>query len=129
MTAAIADSPTSLRGARVLVVEDDPLLALDVKQTLREGGCLVLGPARFLASAMQIVRNERLDAAVLDVNLNGELSLPIADALADHDTPFVWLTSYPRALLPERHRDRPVIIKPMTGELLLDELARVAGRR
>jgi len=109
---------------RVLVVEDDPLLGLHVKTTLDEHGCLVIGPLRAVAPAVRVVRADRLDAAVLDINLGNELSFPIADALAAAKVPFLFLTAYNRAVLPIAYRFRPVLPKPFQAVALVAELAR-----
>ena len=110
-------------GSRVLVVEDEPLLALQVKMTLDEHGCLVVGPFAAVVPAMKAVNADRLDAAVLDINLGKELSFPIADTLAAANVPFVFLTAYNRAVLPLAHRHRLVLPKPFRAEALLAELA------
>jgi DNA-binding response OmpR family regulator len=110
---------------RVLVVEDDPLLGLHVKATLHEHGCLVIGPLRAVTPAVKIISPDRLDAAVLDVNLGDELSFPIADALTIARVPFLFLTAYNRAVLPIAHRLRPVLPKPFVALALVVELARI----
>lgn len=110
---------------RVLVVEDNPLLGLHVKATLREHGCLVIGPLRAVAPAVKVISAERPDAAVLDVNLGNELSFPVADALTAARIPFLFLTAYNRAVLPIAHRLRPVLPKLFVAQALIVELARI----
>lgn len=87
----------SLAGWRILVVEDEPLLAIEVEQTLRAAGSEVLGPAGTLAEALRLVGEGdggRLDAAVLDVNLGGQAAFPVADLLVRRGVPVVFATGY-----------------------------------
>ena len=117
-----------LNDLRVLVVEDEVLIGLDVADLLSELGCLVAGPFRTVAEASNSINEQRPAAAVLDVNLGSETAIPIADALAAKGVPFVWLTGYPRSILPERHCDRPFVAKPFSTATLLDALASLSGR-
>jgi CheY-like chemotaxis protein len=114
--AATEPDPTR---AVVLVVEDEALIALDIEATLRRGGFEVLGPAASVGDAARLTAGVAVDAAVLDVNLGQEQVFPVADALAARDVPFVFLTGYGRAILPARHRDRPVAIKPCRAETIV----------
>ena len=90
-----------LLGRRVLVVEDEPLLALEIAATLHELGCEVVGPAPALAEALRLVQAEvsavggrPLDAAVMDVNLRGQPSFPIADLVARHGVAVIFVSGY-----------------------------------
>jgi DNA-binding response OmpR family regulator len=80
---------------RVLIVEDDAFIGMDVKTTLEAVGCQVLGPFTTVTTAMETLDAHRLDAAVLDINLGRELSFPIADALTCCKVPFLFLTTAP----------------------------------
>lgn len=85
----------SLAGRRVLVAEDEPLLALELEETLRGLGCEVLGPVPTLEEALHLAATPgRIDAAVLDINLAGRPSFPVADHLAGRDVPVVFATGY-----------------------------------
>ena len=110
---------------RVLVVEDEALIGLDVKDTLVALGCQVLGPIATVATAIRTVTTNHLDAAVLDINLGKELSFPIADALSNAAVPFIFLTGYNREIVPVAHRNRPLVRKPFLPKALVAELARV----
>ena len=112
---------------RVLVVEDDVLIGMDVKSALDAMGCQVLGPITTVNAAIQAVTTNSLDAAVLDINLGTELSFPIADALTSSNVPFLFLTAYDRATLPAAYRDKTVIAKPFYREALVRVLARIFG--
>jgi PAS domain S-box-containing protein len=97
-SAGLASDPAavSLRGRRVLLVEDEPLVALEAAAALEELGCEVVGPAATLEEALRLAASEapRLDVAVLDVNLGGRASFPVADLLAGHGVPVVHVTGY-----------------------------------
>ena len=102
----------TLAGLRVLVVEDNPLIATDLETLLREFGCDVIGPFRDPAGAFAAVRTEKPQAAVLDINHDGGHTFELADALALSEVPFVFLSGHSRDILPERHRERPFVDKP-----------------
>ncbi len=105
----------SLAGKRVLVVEDEMLIALDTVDELKNAGCAVLGPALRLEAAMVLMRGEELDAAVLDVNLAGQFVWPLAEALASRNVPFLFLTGFgaelefPPAYAAVRRLEKPVM--------------------
>jgi CheY-like chemotaxis protein len=104
------------RGLRVLVVEDEMLVAMDIAALLQDIGCRVVGPAGTLAVALPLACDEELDAAILDVNLENKGVEPVAAELARRNIPFVFATGYVRDDLPVRFRDRPVLEKPFTRE-------------
>lgn len=114
-----------LKGRRILVVEDEALVAMLVEDALLDAGATVLGPAATVAEALALLEREAPpDAAVLDLNLAGETSTPVADALAARGLPFVIATGYGASGLPPGHADVPVLAKPYDP----DELTRVLGR-
>lgn len=102
--------PTDLRGARVLIVEDAVLLALELETGLSDAGAEVVGPAYELQEAMNLL-DQPIDAAVLDANLNGLSVTPVAEALAARGVPFVFATGYGDAGAPLGF-DAPIIRKP-----------------
>ena len=106
----------------VLIVEDETLLGMDVEMTVSEAGYRVLGPVTSIVEALRVARESAVDAAILDINLQGQPVFPLADALAANNIPFIVLTGHERAMLPERHRDRPYIQKPYRVEELLAAL-------
>ena len=102
----------SLRGLRVLLVEDQLIIAMEIEDILLGLGCEVVGPVGTLELAIELARGEPLDAAILDVNLDGEKVFPVADALRRRGIPFILATGYGEASLPEewrgmRHLDKP----------------------
>ena len=84
-----------LAGARVLVAEDDFVIALELEALLREFGCEVLGPATMVGEALELLGRERPDAALLDVGLGDGPAWPVAAALAAAGVPFALATGYP----------------------------------
>ncbi|HEY0919945.1 response regulator [Devosia sp.] len=79
---------------RVLILEDEVLLALEAAETLEEIGAVVIGPAYRIDTAMALLDAERPDAALLDVNINGATSAKVAQRLRDENIPFVLATGY-----------------------------------
>jgi len=108
---ASVGGPTDLGGARVLIVEDAVLLALELEMGLSEAGATVVGPAYELEEALALL-NQPLDAAVLDANLNGRSVTPVAEALAARGIPFVFATGYGETGGAPGGFDAPVIRKP-----------------
>jgi CheY-like chemotaxis protein len=99
-----------LAGKRVLLVEDEFLIAAVAEQTLLELGAQVVGPAYRLGEALALAQAEPLDGAVLDINLNGERSDPVAAVLMGRAIPFVFATGYGPSRTPGF--DVPVLDKP-----------------
>ena len=110
---------------KVLVVEDEFVIALSMEAALRRGGYDVVGPAASVRQAFSRLDAERPGAAVLDVNLGEELVFPVADALTERRVPFVFVTGYEQPDLPTAHRGRPVLNKPCNPRELLARLAAV----
>ncbi|MGO9485857.1 MAG: hypothetical protein ACLPX9_14925 [Rhodomicrobium sp.] len=113
-----AGEEPSLEGLRILVVEDEFLLALEVEAVLIGFGCAVIGPFAKLAKALGAARSTPVDGAVLDINLNGEMVFPLAEFLDSQGVPFVFLTGYVTPCLPERFRGFRRLQKPLRAETL-----------
>jgi CheY-like chemotaxis protein len=107
-------------GLRVLVVEDEALVALLLEDMLAELGHEVIGPVAQLAKALEIARHEELDIAILDVSLNGGNTYSVAEALGARGIPFVFATGYGRAALVEPYTDAPLLQKPFRQSDLQD---------
>ena len=112
-----------MRGLRVLVVEDVAVLAWRVRDVLQHAGAEVVGPAPDVPRALALLAGRDVDAAVLDMNLNGEPADPIADALAARGVPFVFLTGYGSGSAEGRHAGRPTLGKPLKPQSLIRVLA------
>ena len=113
----------ALVGRNVLVIEDEYFLADDMSNTLRAAGATVLGPVPSVKAALGLLeRDMALDAVVLDVRLGGEMAYPVADALLERGVPFLFLTGYDQAALPERYAAVRWLEKPVETSLLVHEL-------
>lgn len=110
----------SLKGCRLLVVEDDYLIATELRYSLEEAGAVVVGPAGTVRDALAVVEREgaRLDGAVLDINLRDERVYPVADALAARGVPFVFTTGYDELAIPSDYARVPRCEKPIDKERL-----------
>ena len=109
---------------RVLVVEDDYMIAWALTADLKEFGFAVVGPARNLADAAAMAATSALNCALIDIALNGESALPIAQILADRHIPFVFMTGAIES--PEgRFQEVPTLLKPFTAENLRCVLQRL----
>lgn len=118
-------------GLRILIVEDEPIVALDLENILSDAGYSVAGIAPSIDKAMSLVDSEAIDAAILDRNLRGENVEPVALRLHERGTPFLFVTGYDDGAL---KIDAPVLQKPVRPETLLEALkslttARAGGGR
>jgi PAS domain S-box-containing protein len=108
----------SLVADRVLLVEDEALIGMMMKNMLLELGLYVVGPYARMADALSAARDETFDAAILDVNLDGELAYSIADILIDRNLPFAFVTGYGTQSIDERFAHIPIIQKPVGRDVL-----------
>jgi DNA-binding response OmpR family regulator len=121
-----ADAPTTaLAGRRILLVEDEPLVAMVAAAALEEAGCTVVGPANTLAEALRLAEEEQLDAAVLDRNLGGQYSDSVAQRLRDRGILFAVVTGYADSGLPLEFADVPSLAKPFEPHKLVALVARL----
>ena len=119
----------ALERPRILVVEDDFLLALRLEMLLSEAGYAVVGPVARLGETLGLIGREDVDAAILDVDLNGTTVFPAAEALARQGKPFLFLTAYVEdEVYPARLRARPRLGKPQDDRSILSALRRLLSR-
>lgn len=125
------DHNAALAGRRVLVVEDEPFIAMTLEDMLTDFGCVVAGSVSQVSEALAVIARGEMDAAVLDVNLGNQKIDPVADELARRGCPFVFTTGYGRTGVPAPHNKRGVVQKPFRAEelaaALTQELSRVPG--
>lgn len=112
---------------RILVVEDDPLIAMDLQRILEDAGAVVIGPASNLAKALDLFERHPLDIAVLDVRLETGDSLPLADLLSERSLPFIFQTSDPN-LIAGLYPGAPVLRKPFRPQELVAELVALLAK-
>jgi CheY-like chemotaxis protein len=117
-------NPESPRPARVLIIEDESIVAATLEDMLDDLGFEVVGVAARLAEAMRVVQDGSFDGAILDVNLDGEASYPVADVLRTRGIPFVFTTGYGKQGLAAEFRHAAVLTKPFSQ----DELNRVLAQ-
>ncbi|EJT00966.1 response regulator [Rhizobium sp. CCGE 510] len=118
----------SLHGCHVLVVEDEFMLAEDLSQELADAGAVVVGPAQSLERAIELLATpDVLDAAILDVNLQGKQVYPLADLLMERNIPFVFTTGYDASVLPARFRLMGCCAKPIDMPRLVEALQNAIG--
>jgi len=119
-----AHSGAVLRGLRILVAEDALMIADLIAEGLEAEGCRVLGPVPRVDEGVALAGAEQLDGALLDIDLHGEASYPIAAVLLERQVPFVFLTGYTEKALPAAYHDVPRLAKPF---YLRDLLTLIAG--
>lgn len=117
----------SLQNHRILLVEDEVIIALAIEDMLVNLGCEVVGPAYSLTAGQELAASESLDAAVLDINLGGESSDPIARTLQRRHVPFCFSTGYGSSAVPSGFEDRPILQKPYTLQSLARALEELSG--
>lgn len=102
--------------ARVLIVEDEMLVAMLIEDAITDLGHEVVGPAMRLETAMEVADSGDFDFAILDINLAGKHSFPVADRLSELGIPFIFASGYGAAGLNERYRSAAVIQKPFAAD-------------
>ncbi len=116
----------ALRGRRVLVIEDEMLVAMEFESLLQRQGCAVVGPASTVDRALALLDHDQPDAALLDLNLNGEPASAVAVALRTRGVPFVLVTGYGEAQSSEPElQGAPRVDKPVNHYALVRALAQV----
>ncbi|MBL8546478.1 MAG: PAS domain S-box protein [Hyphomonadaceae bacterium] len=111
-----------IRGRRVLIVEDEPLIGMVLTDFLEDAGCAVVGPAQSADTAKQMASDEAIDAALVDGNLAGRPVDDIVAALHARHIPFAFVTGYGREALPPGFDHAPIVEKPFTQELVVTTL-------
>jgi len=115
--------PQDLHGLRILVVEDEPYLAIAIAEAMRARGAEVIGPVGTLEEAMRAVASHWIDRAVIDIDLSGEMSFEVTDRLEAAGIPYVLATGFSPEALPERLRGKPRLEKPYRIEALAGLIA------
>lgn len=111
---------------RVLVVEDESLVAMFLEDVLEDLGHEMLGPYSRVDAALPAAQSENFDVAILDVNVNGQAIFPVAEAIASRGLPFIFSTGYGQKSLPEQYRSRPTLDKPFLPSDVESVLGKIA---
>ena len=112
---------------RILIIEDQIILALHVADVLEDIGCEPVGPFSSVSAGLPVALNDRLDAALLDVYLSDQTVKPIADILRSRGIAYAFMTAFTRLHLPEAHRARPFLCKPFTDRQLRAAVTTLIG--
>jgi CheY-like chemotaxis protein len=115
----------SLVGKRVLLIEDETLVAMLLEEGLAELGCAVVGPIGRVDAAKRAIDAERFDCALLDINLRGQPVYPVAELLAERHVPFCFVTGYAEPEVAPPFARRPVLCKPFSARDLAAVIARL----
>ena len=113
---------SALKGLRILVIEDQFLLAALIEETLHKLGCTIVGPLSNLDEAIAAIRQGGFDAALLDINLKGRPAMPAAAELVARAVPFILVTGYPDVVDTPVMRSAPRVVKPFTHEQLSEAM-------
>jgi CheY-like chemotaxis protein len=118
-----------LLGLKILLVEDEYLVASDLADALGDLGARVIGPAGTVRDALSLIEKEErhLDAAVLDINLRDERIYPVADELQAAGVPFVFTTGYDAAVIPTAYAEIPRCPKPVNYRHLIQDLLQITA--
>lgn len=126
MSGPAMTNSAALRGRRILVVEDEYMIAQEIADMLSAAGAEPIGPVPHVSDAMQMIASESwIDGALLDVNLHNEAVWPVVDALLARDVPLVLTTGYDASAIPAAYSHLPRREKPTTGQDLTRALAQV----
>jgi DNA-binding response OmpR family regulator len=123
-----ASPAAPLAGLEILLVEDEAIIALMVEDLLPDLGCARVWHASRIDAALKLIEERRPGAAILDVNLGGNVVFPVAERLEAAGTPFVFTTGYERDIVPARWRGRPFLQKPIESGNLAAALRAALGR-
>ena len=115
-------SGTEIAGRRILVVEDEMLIALLIEDAVKDSGGEIVGPASTLEKALKLAEEGEFDAAILDVTIRGGKVYPVADLLLARGVPFVFASGHGDSALPEELRDKPRLTKPFTAAALDEQI-------
>jgi DNA-binding response OmpR family regulator len=112
---------------RVLILEDEWLIALDLQMVLEDAGYAIAGPASSVSGALELIRREEIAAGLLDLHVGEQTSYPIAVALRELGIPFLFLTGHTRANLEPEFRNESVVSKPIERRDLVRRLEAIVG--
>jgi DNA-binding response OmpR family regulator len=113
--------------ARILVVEDENLVAMQITWMLEDAGHFIIGPERSVEATTKVLARQKIDLALLDIQLGGETVFPISKLLDRLHVPYIFITG-DHASLPDEYRHRPFIAKPCKAEALVGQIQSVLAQ-
>ena len=113
---------------RVLIVEDEPLIAMELHRLLSQAGLEVSGPAGSLRQALELAGDQTLTGAIIDINLGFDTSYPVADQLLAAGVPVIFVTGYAAEIIPERFAAQTLLRKPIDPQVLMATLRQELSR-
>lgn len=116
-----------LAGRRILVVEDEMLIVIEIEDILAALGCVVVGPTGRLNEALYMADNSEIDAAILDITIRGDKVFPVAEKLIERGVPFIFASGYADWALPPSMQDHPRLTKPFLARELEDHLLQICS--
>jgi DNA-binding NtrC family response regulator len=128
--AFVSSSPDDIRGLRILVAEDEAMIALDLESLLQDLGCEIVGPVANVEDLMQQFETQRLDGALLDINLRGEQVFAVLPRLVEQGVPVIITSGYDDiTVIPQDFRALPRISKPFNQTALRELCVSVFAKR
>lgn len=118
-----------LQGLRVLIVEDEHIVALALADDLEDQGAIIVGPASSVEGALGLIGQHPIEAAVLDIQLQSQMVFPVAEALTGLDVPFLFTSGFDASAVPAAFAHVPQCDKPTSSRTVVDMLARLAGKQ
>ena len=116
-------------GARILLVEDSPVVSLRAEDALRDDGYFVVGPAYDMAAAVDLASREQIDAAIVDLNIRGEKCFQVLEILEKRDVPFILTSGYADWTMPEEWMEKPRLQKPFEEDALLKKVEKMVREK
>lgn len=113
---------SNIKGRRIFIVEDSPIIADDTQEMVQSLGGEVVGPAPNMAVALQLAQEEAIDAAVVDVNIRGGKAFSVMTILSERGIPFLLTSGYANWAMPDTWEDRPRLPKPYSEAALREQL-------
>ena len=126
----LAQEQATLRsqGWRVLIVEDEFLLADDLAKAFRKADIDIVGPTPSRSQALALIAQKNVTTAVLDISLDGDNVYEVADALIERDVPILFVTGYDRSDIPSRYAEVPICQKPIGADAVIAALERIVPK-
>ena len=111
---------------RILIIEDQILISMDLEEIVNNCGSIPVGPAHTISEALRFVSENEFDAAILDINIDGDMVFSVADRLSILKKPFIFITGYTTDDFPDLYPGVPIVAKPFSRKGLSAAIAEIA---